>query len=588
MTVENQTFKVEGLGNDSATVFSFDPMVLPEKNADLTVTLVTAAGVETLLVEGTGDSKYAVTVASFPGSGSVTYPEDAVTPIATGVSIIMKRVLVLENQTDLENQGGYHADTQELSIDRLTMIDLQQQDDLNRAIKIQVSTSGVTTELPEPVALHYLRWDSAATAIEAVANSTTTALASDVVPLAVDLTAAAAGVAADFSREDHRHLWGGLSTDTTPQLGGFLDVNGNAIEFEMGAAIASVAGDTAIWAGQDGNIIHITGTNAITDFGTPNQAGQMMWLIFDAAASVVDSATITVEGNANYTAVANDMALVVALTTSTFQFIPFPNAGLTWNTREVADGTDGEIPTWDASGFPATVAVGTSGDVLTSGGAGAAPTFVTVAGTFKSMQVFTGDGTWTKPAGITLVLVKLVGGGGAGGGASGSASATAVGGGGGGGGYVEAALDVTSIANSTITRGAGATGDGDGGATGENTVWSDGTNTLTGSGGVGGAGDGTAPAGGAGGAAAGGDVNLAGQTGGGGQQNEPFGASGAGGGTVMGPGAPGAFDLDGAIVGTAAVDGMGGGGGGAVSASVTTARNGGDGGNGIVIVYEYG
>jgi len=41
----------------------------------------------------------------------------------------------------------------------------------------------------------------------------------------------------------------------------------------------------------------------------------------------------------------------------------------------IADGTDGELITWNASGVPAAVAVGTSGHVLTSGGAGAAPTF---------------------------------------------------------------------------------------------------------------------------------------------------------------------------------------------------------------------
>ena len=39
------------------------------------------------------------------------------------------------------------------------------------------------------------------------------------------------------------------------------------------------------------------------------------------------------------------------------------------------DSTDGELITWDAAGAPAAVAVGTAGHVLTSGGAGVAPTF---------------------------------------------------------------------------------------------------------------------------------------------------------------------------------------------------------------------
>jgi len=41
----------------------------------------------------------------------------------------------------------------------------------------------------------------------------------------------------------------------------------------------------------------------------------------------------------------------------------------------IKDGTDGELITWDASGNSAAVAVGTVNHVLTSSGAGAAPTF---------------------------------------------------------------------------------------------------------------------------------------------------------------------------------------------------------------------
>jgi hypothetical protein len=43
--------------------------------------------------------------------------------------------------------------------------------------------------------------------------------------------------------------------------------------------------------------------------------------------------------------------------------------------NQLTPGTDGELITWDSSGNPTTVAVGTSGQVLTSNGTGAAPTF---------------------------------------------------------------------------------------------------------------------------------------------------------------------------------------------------------------------
>jgi len=52
-------------------------------------------------------------------------------------------------------------------------------------------------------------------------------------------------------------------------------------------------------------------------------------------------------------------------------------AGLPINNLRV--GTDGELITWDASGDPAAVAVGTATHVLTSNGAGAAPTFQAAA-----------------------------------------------------------------------------------------------------------------------------------------------------------------------------------------------------------------
>lgn len=46
----------------------------------------------------------------------------------------------------------------------------------------------------------------------------------------------------------------------------------------------------------------------------------------------------------------------------------------------LANGTDGELITWNSSGVATTVAVGTSGHVLTSNGAGAAPTFQAASG----------------------------------------------------------------------------------------------------------------------------------------------------------------------------------------------------------------
>ena len=98
---------------------------------------------------------------------------------------------------------------------------------------------------------------------------------------------------------------------------------------------------------------------------------------------------------------------------------------------KMAGGTDGNIISFDASGDPVAIATGTSGHFLKSQGAGAQPVFAAAGGGLASQQVFTASGTWTKPSGITLVKVTVVGGGGGGGGNTSGANNNGGGGGGG-------------------------------------------------------------------------------------------------------------------------------------------------------------
>lgn len=71
------------------------------------------------------------------------------------------------------------------------------------------------------------------------------------------------------------------------------------------------------------------------------------------------------------------------------------------------DGTDGELITWDASGNIATVAVGTSGQVLTSNGAGAAPTFQAVAGNSAVIVVAASDETTDLTTGTAKLTFRM-------------------------------------------------------------------------------------------------------------------------------------------------------------------------------------
>jgi hypothetical protein len=58
---------------------------------------------------------------------------------------------------------------------------------------------------------------------------------------------------------------------------------------------------------------------------------------------------------------------------------------------KMASGTDGNIISYDASGNPVAVATGSAGQILTSAGAGAPPTFAAPAAAGKVLQVVNGN-----------------------------------------------------------------------------------------------------------------------------------------------------------------------------------------------------
>lgn len=143
-----------------------------------------------------------------------------------------------------------------------------------------------------------------------------------------------------------------------------------------------------------------------------------------------------------------------------------------------------------------------------------------------------GAGSWTKPAGVTKVLVECWGGGGAGGGVS---LTNSFGGGGAGGQYARKLITYSSTQQSIpYSLAALVAGTAGAGATGNDTTWD--TNVVVAKGGAGGTSDNTSTvfAGGVSGSAVGGigDVVYAGGNGAGGfwDSATPTLQSGAGGG----------------------------------------------------------
>ena len=323
--------------------------------------------------------------------------------------------------------------------------------------------------------------------------------------------------------------------------------------------IAGVNGTAVIPAmqGSDTNTGVFYGTDivAVSTGGTErmriNSSGQAE---FTAGTAALPAITSTGDTN---TGVFYPAADTVAIATS--------------GTEQVRVASSGQIGIGGAN-------YGTSGQVLTSGGASAAPSWAAVSSTgrlLRAPQILTSGTSYTTPANCTAIYVEAVGGGGSGG----FATSAAPRGGGGGGGYAAKYFTVTASTPYTYAIGAGGaarTSSASGNAGGSTTFTVSAT-TITASGGAGGS--------------ITVDTNVSGGTGTNGDLNISGGGGSAGYGTVspfvMGQGGSTKFGFGG-VAGSQAVPGVSGIGYGAGgSGSYLSSGSGTTGAAGLIMIWEY-
>jgi len=113
-----------------------------------------------------------------------------------------------------------------------------------------------------------------------------------------------------------------LVNDTSPQLGGFLDANGNYIQMEKGGDISS-ASPTVI--DTDGDYFDVTGT---TDFSAFTVAADRHFFVqFDGVLTMTHHATnLDLPGGANITTAAGDVGEFFATGTNTVQCVNYTKA----------------------------------------------------------------------------------------------------------------------------------------------------------------------------------------------------------------------------------------------------------------------
>lgn len=137
MTVASATSRNDYVGNGATATYSYTSRVFAA--ADLRVTKVDLAGVETTLVYLTD---YTVTgVGSFSG-GTITLLAGNLT---SGHGLTIRFRSTLTQQTDIRNQSGFFPEVIEDALDRLTKLDQQQQDEVDRSIKLPETETGTMT-----------------------------------------------------------------------------------------------------------------------------------------------------------------------------------------------------------------------------------------------------------------------------------------------------------------------------------------------------------------------------------------------------------------------------------------------------------
>lgn len=164
MTVSSTTNRKTFAGNGVTTSFATSPVVFFD-TSDLVLTAVTdSTGASEALVENTD---YTVTGgAGSTGTVSLAGGSSPYGAPAAGITLVIRRVLPLTQDDDFLNNDINDAEVLEDNLDRLTMVDQQQSEEVGRALKVSESESEQSDIAVAGKAGYYLRRNVAGTAFE--------------------------------------------------------------------------------------------------------------------------------------------------------------------------------------------------------------------------------------------------------------------------------------------------------------------------------------------------------------------------------------------------------------------------------------
>lgn len=146
MTISTSASKLVAQGNGATTVFSYSFLIPSASEA--VVSVVSVIGAATQLTP----SQYTLTGIGDPNGGTLTYPVSG-SPLPIGSSIVLRRVMPLQQQTKLTGQSNYRPDVVEGALDTLELQIQQIDDEAGSAIHFPVVDSeAINSTLPSAAA----------------------------------------------------------------------------------------------------------------------------------------------------------------------------------------------------------------------------------------------------------------------------------------------------------------------------------------------------------------------------------------------------------------------------------------------------
>lgn len=140
MALSSTTSRNDYIGNDAASVYVYSFRIFLD--SELHVTVRNTSDDETVLVLTTD---YTVTGEGEASGGNVTLVNSGQSwlnldgTLKQDFVLTIRRIMPLTQQTDIRNQGSYFPETHEDEFDRGIMIDQQQQDEIDRCVKLAES-----------------------------------------------------------------------------------------------------------------------------------------------------------------------------------------------------------------------------------------------------------------------------------------------------------------------------------------------------------------------------------------------------------------------------------------------------------------